>query len=206
MLRSAMSLPLRCSSLLRAIPACHHMHKPSPSPSLSSSPTSSFTSRPISTSVELRYPRTTLAGRAFCLPRAFGATRFFSSLPPHMELAFPALSPTMKTGNIAKWMVKIGQKIAPGDHLCDVETDKATMAWEAQEDGFVAAILKEDGASDVAVGEIVMVLCESVSDVKAFENFKPSAPQAAAAAAAPMNGTGLADGLNGIHHRACEDH
>eukprot|EP00960_Hanusia_phi_P042915 755772-Hanusia_phi.AAC.9 len=103
-----------------------------------------------------------------------------------MELAFPALSPTMKTGNIAKWMVKIGQKIAPGDHLCDVETDKATMAWEAQEDGFVAAILKEDGASDVAVGEIVMVLCESVSDVKAFENFKPSAPQAAAAAAAPQ--------------------
>lgn len=84
-------------------------------------------------------------------------------------------------------MVKIGQKIAPGDHLCDVETDKATMAWEAQEEGYVAAILKEDGASDVAVGEIVMVVCESLSDVSAFENFKPSAPQAAAPqAAAPQ--------------------
>ena len=81
----------------------------------------------------------------------------------------PALSPTMTAGNIAKWMVKPGDKVGPGDHLCDVETDKATMGWESQEEGYVAAILREDGSNEVPVGEIVLVLCEEASDVAAFK-------------------------------------
>jgi pyruvate dehydrogenase E2 component (dihydrolipoamide acetyltransferase) len=116
--------------------------------------------------------------------------RFMSSLPSHTALAMPALSPTMTTGNIAKWMVKPGDKVAPGDHLCDVETDKATIGWEAQEDGYVAKILVEDGASDVPVGSTVLVICDEASDVAAFKDYKPdpsaaAAPAPAAAAAKP---------------------
>jgi len=86
----------------------------------------------------------------------------------------PALSPTMTAGNIAKWMVKPGDKVGPGDHLCDVETDKATMGWEAQEEGYVAAILRADGSNEVPVGEIVLVLCDEAKDVAAFKVRKES--------------------------------
>jgi hypothetical protein len=44
----------------------------------------------------------------------------------------------------AKWMIKPGQKLSPGDHICDIETDKATIAWEAQEEGYVAKMLVRD--------------------------------------------------------------
>jgi len=96
----------------------------------------------------------------------------------------PALSPTMTSGNIAKWMVKPGDKVSAGDHLCDVETDKATMGWEAMDEGYVAKILVDDGTNDVPVGDIVIVICEESADVAAFKDFKPSAPAAPAAAAA----------------------
>jgi pyruvate dehydrogenase E2 component (dihydrolipoamide acetyltransferase) len=58
--------------------------------------------------------------------------RGMASLPSHTELAMPALSPTMTTGNIATYKVKVGDKIAPGDLICDIESDKATIGWEAQ--------------------------------------------------------------------------
>ena len=64
-----------------------------------------------------------------------------SNYPPHTPLAMPALSPTMTAGSIATIKVKIGDKMAPGDLICDIETDKATIGWESQEEGFVAAIL-----------------------------------------------------------------
>jgi biotin carboxyl carrier protein len=64
-----------------------------------------------------------------------------SNYPPHTALAMPALSPTMTAGSIATIKVKIGDKMAPGDLICDIETDKATIGWESQEEGFVAAIL-----------------------------------------------------------------
>jgi len=52
----------------------------------------------------------------------------------------PALSPTMETGKITKWYVKVGDEVGPGDLLADVETDKSTMGWEIQDDGVIAKL------------------------------------------------------------------
>ena len=84
----------------------------------------------------------------------------------------PALSPTMTQGNIAKWHVSPGDEIAPGTVLADIETDKATLAFENQEDGFIAAILRPDGARDVPVGEAVAIIVEDSADVAAFAGYK----------------------------------
>ncbi|KAF5826934.1 single hybrid motif-containing protein [Dunaliella salina] len=107
--------------------------------------------------------------------------RFFSSFPPHQVMGMPALSPTMTQGNISRWLKKEGEEVGPGMLLAEVETDKATMEWEAQEEGYVAKILKPDGAKDVAVGEPVYVLVEEQSLVPAFKDFQVGgAPSAAA--------------------------
>jgi pyruvate dehydrogenase E2 component (dihydrolipoamide acetyltransferase) len=58
------------------------------------------------------------------------AVRSFSSLPDHIKLEMPNLSPTMEKGNIGAWNVGVGDKIAPGDVLCGIETDKATVDFE----------------------------------------------------------------------------
>ena len=63
-------------------------------------------------------------------------------------------------GNIASWNKKAGEQIAAGDSIADIETDKATMTWEAQDDGFVAKILVEAGAQDIKVGAPVIVIVE----------------------------------------------
>ena len=66
----------------------------------------------------------------------------------------PALSPTMQAGNIGTWQKNIGDTLAPGDVLVEIETDKAQMDFEFQEDGVLAKILKDSGAKDVAVGNV----------------------------------------------------
>ena len=86
------------------------------------------------------------------------ATRRASGLPEHVVIPMPALSPTMSSGGIAKWHAAIGDEVRAGDVLADVETDKATMAMEATDDGFLAAILVEEGATDVEVGTPVCVM------------------------------------------------
>lgn len=73
------------------------------------------------------------------------------SFPPHQVWTMPALSPTMTQGNIATWHKKVGDELASGDAIVDVETDKSTMTWETVEDGFVAKILAPDGTQDLAV-------------------------------------------------------
>lgn len=93
------------------------------------------------------------------------------SFPPHTILGMPALSPTMSHGNIATWKVKVGDAVAAGDSVAEVETDKATMDWEAQEDGFVAAILVPDGAKDLEINSPCAVMVEEESDIAAFKNF-----------------------------------
>ncbi|KIY96511.1 pyruvate dehydrogenase E2 component (dihydrolipoamide acetyltransferase), partial [Monoraphidium neglectum] len=70
--------------------------------------------------------------------------RSFADLPAHTEMQMPSLSPTMTQGNIAVWKKKEGASISPGDVLAEVETDKATIEWEAQEEGFLAKIIKGD--------------------------------------------------------------
>ena len=60
------------------------------------------------------------------------------------EILMPALSPTMEEGTLAKWLVKVGDKISSGDLIAEIETDKATMEIEAVEEGFISKLIVED--------------------------------------------------------------
>mmetsp|Transcript_8636 Transcript_8636/g.11297 ORF Transcript_8636/g.11297 Transcript_8636/m.11297 type:complete len:246 (+) Transcript_8636:77-814(+) len=95
----------------------------------------------------------------------------FSSYPAHQILPMPALSPTMVQGNVAQWMLKEGDEIEPGSVICEIETDKATVDFEAQDDGFLAKILQLDGAKDIPVGQPIGVVVEEKEDIAAFANF-----------------------------------
>ncbi|KAI1340381.1 Dihydrolipoyllysine-residue acetyltransferase [Xylariaceae sp. FL0016] len=97
--------------------------------------------------------------------------RYYASFPPHQVIKMPALSPTMTAGNIGAWQKKAGDSIAPGDVLVEIETDKAQMDFEFQEEGVIAKILKDAGEKDVAVGNPIAVLVEEGTDVSAFESF-----------------------------------
>ena len=66
----------------------------------------------------------------------------------------PALSPTMTAGNIGAWQKNPGDSLAPGDVLVEIETDKAQMDFEFQEEGVLAKVLKDSGEKDVAVGSV----------------------------------------------------
>ncbi|KAI1173235.1 dihydrolipoamide acetyltransferase component [Nemania sp. FL0916] len=109
--------------------------------------------------------------------------RYYASFPPHTIIKMPALSPTMTAGNIGAWQKKAGDTIAPGDVLVEIETDKAQMDFEFQEEGVIAKVLKDAGEKDVAVGNPIAVLVEEGTDVSAFESFSLS--DAGGDAAAP---------------------
>ncbi|KAI2468472.1 Dihydrolipoyllysine-residue acetyltransferase [Annulohypoxylon bovei var. microspora] len=97
--------------------------------------------------------------------------RYYASFPPHTVIKMPALSPTMTAGNIGAWQKKVGDTIAPGEVLVEIETDKAQMDFEFQEDGVIAQILKDAGEKDVPVGNPIAVLVEEGTDVSAFSSF-----------------------------------
>ena len=80
--------------------------------------------------------------------------RCYASFPPHTIIKMPALSPTMTAGNIGSWQKKAGDSVVPGDVLVEIETDKAQMDFEFQEEGVIAKLLKESGEKDVAVGNV----------------------------------------------------
>ena len=67
------------------------------------------------------------------------------------DILMPALSPTMEEGSLAKWLVKVGDKVRSGDVIAEIETDKATMEVEAVDEGVIADILVEAGAENVKV-------------------------------------------------------
>ncbi len=96
----------------------------------------------------------------------------------------PALSPTMSQGNLTKWYVKEGDEVQPGTVLADVETDKAIMAFENQEEGFIAKLLIPAGSRDVPVGTPVAILVENAEDVAKIGDVGSSAAAAAAQPAA----------------------
>ncbi len=75
-----------------------------------------------------------------------------------LELRMPALSPTMEKGNLARWLVEVGDLVRPGDLLAEIETDKATMEFEAIDEGRVAELLVADGSENVAVGTVIAIL------------------------------------------------
>ncbi|KAL7546998.1 hypothetical protein ACHAWF_010318 [Thalassiosira exigua] len=107
-------------------------------------------------------------------------------LPDHVVMGMPALSPTMSAGSISKWNVAEGSSFAAGDSLAVIETDKATIDFEAQDDGIVAKLLVNEGGGEIDVGVPIMVTVEEEGDVAAFEGFSPdSGAPAAAEAPAP---------------------
>jgi pyruvate dehydrogenase E2 component (dihydrolipoamide acetyltransferase) len=77
-----------------------------------------------------------------------------TAFPSHTVITMPALSPTMTAGNIGNWQKNVGDTIAPGDVLVEIETDKAQMDFEFQEDGLIAKILRDSGTKDIAVGSV----------------------------------------------------
>ena len=84
-----------------------------------------------------------------------------------INILMPALSPTMEKGNLAKWLKKEGDAVKTGDVIAEIETDKATMEYEAIEDGTLAKIVVPEGTNDVPVNQLIAVLAEEGEDVKA---------------------------------------
>jgi pyruvate dehydrogenase E2 component (dihydrolipoamide acetyltransferase) len=101
-----------------------------------------------------------------------------------INILMPALSPTMEKGNLAKWLKKEGDQVKAGDILAEIETDKATMEYEAIDEGVIAKILIPEGTLDVAVNAPIAVLAAEGEDVKAAAAAGASAKPAAAGAPA----------------------
>ncbi len=93
-----------------------------------------------------------------------------------INLQMPALSPTMEEGTLAKWLVKEGDDVASGDLLAEIETDKATMEFEAVDEGTIAKIMVAEGTENVKVGEVIAILAEEGEDVSAASKGSASVP------------------------------
>lgn len=84
-----------------------------------------------------------------------------------INIQMPALSPTMEEGTLAKWLVKEGDKVTSGDLLAEIETDKATMEFEAVDEGTIAKIVVAEGTDKVKVGDVIAIIAEEGEDVDA---------------------------------------
>ncbi|KAK7205039.1 hypothetical protein BZA70DRAFT_278947 [Myxozyma melibiosi] len=101
------------------------------------------------------------------------------------NLGMPALSPTMTEGGISSWKLKEGDSFSAGDVILEIETDKAQMAVEAQDDGILVKIYKQDGDKEIKVGTSIGVIAEPEDDISSLEIPAPVDMSAAAAPAAP---------------------
>ncbi|MEL6685714.1 MAG: pyruvate dehydrogenase complex E1 component subunit beta, partial [Pseudomonadota bacterium] len=101
------------------------------------------------------------------------------------EILMPALSPTMEEGTLAKWLVKEGDTVSSGDIMAEIETDKATMEFEAVDEGIVGKIVIAEGTEGVKVNEVIAILVEEGEDVPAAGAAPAAAPAAAEEAPAP---------------------
>jgi pyruvate dehydrogenase E2 component (dihydrolipoyllysine-residue acetyltransferase) len=105
-----------------------------------------------------------------------------------INITMPALSPTMEEGNLAKWLVKEGDKVGPGDVIAEIETDKATMEVEAVDEGTVAKLVVAAGTEGVKVNALIAILAgegESVEDAAKGGGDAAPAPAEAPKAEAP---------------------
>jgi pyruvate dehydrogenase E2 component (dihydrolipoamide acetyltransferase) len=105
-----------------------------------------------------------------------------------VEILMPALSPTMEEGTLAKWLVKEGDSVTSGQVLCEIETDKATMEFEAVDEGVIGKLLVDAGTEGVKVNAPIAVLLEDgeqASDMTAPKAAPAASKPAEAAAAAP---------------------
>lgn len=92
-----------------------------------------------------------------------------------INLQMPALSPTMEEGTLAKWLVKEGDSVSSGDLLAEIETDKATMEFEAIDEGVIAKIVVPEGTENVKVGAVIAIIAEEGEDAGDIE--APAAPK-----------------------------
>ena len=114
-----------------------------------------------------------------------------------IELKMPALSPTMEEGTLAKWLVKEGDEVSSGDILAEIETDKATMEFEAVDEGTIAKILVAEGTDAVKVGQPIAILAgegESVDEAAASAASEPQQAKGEAQEAATAGPEAKGDG------------
>jgi len=100
-----------------------------------------------------------------------------------IEILMPALSPTMTEGNLTKWLKKEGDEVHSGDVLAEIETDKATMEYEAVDDGRVGKILVPEGAQGIKVNQPIALLLGEGEDASVLEKFSEAAPRPATVSA-----------------------
>jgi pyruvate dehydrogenase E2 component (dihydrolipoamide acetyltransferase) len=92
------------------------------------------------------------------------------AFPSHEVVGLPSVSPTMSSGKIVKWLKKEGDKLAPGDAMFEIETDKAVMNYEVTDKGVLAKILVQEGADSLPLGHPIAVVVNSDKDVSAFKD------------------------------------
>ena len=92
-------------------------------------------------------------------------------------ILMPALSPTMEQGKLAKWLKKEGDKVASGDAIAEIETDKATMEVEAVDEGIIGRIMVPEGTEGVPVNTPIAILLEEGEDASAISERHYPSPQ-----------------------------
>lgn len=100
-----------------------------------------------------------------------------------IEIKMPALSPTMEEGTLAKWLVKVGDTVSSGDLLAEIETDKATMEFEAVDEGVISEICVPEGTDGVKVGQVIAILAGEGEEAKPRAATPVPAPTPASASA-----------------------
>ncbi len=110
-----------------------------------------------------------------------------------IELKMPALSPTMEEGTLAKWLVKEGDEVRSGDLIAEIETDKATMEFEAVDEGIISSILVAEGTEGVKVGAVIALIAGDGEEAGAKPAPKAEAPKPEAAPAAMQPAPALAE-------------
>ena len=143
--------------------------------------------RTLATREATQRPSRALAARALTQRPGRRLAARALSYPAHEVVGLPALSPTMEVGTIQKWHVEEGGSFGEGDTICEIETDKATIDFTAQDEGVVARLLQPEG-TEIAIGTPILVKVEDAADAGAFADFEApaaAAPPAAAPAPAP---------------------
>jgi len=119
-----------------------------------------------------------------------------------VELKMPALSPTMEEGKLARWLVKEGDEVKSGDILAEIETDKATMEFEAVDEGTIGKIVIPEGTENVKVGTVIAVIGEEGETIAEAPKAPPvveapkAAPAPVAVEAKPARGPEIPHGTN----------
>lgn len=88
---------------------------------------------------------------------------------PTTQILMPALSPTMEEGTIVKWLKKEGDNVSPGDVLCEIETDKATISMDTEEEGILAKIIVPEGSTNVKINKLIALMVEEGVDYTQVE-------------------------------------